>query len=52
MVKVGDDHLLTTSLLKLNDEIKTNGQTYRVTQAEALPLENGIVVYECNLRSA
>lgn len=49
--KVGDAPMLTTTEVNMNDEIVTNGKTYRVTQSEALPLENGIVVYECNLRS-
>lgn len=50
-VKVGDAPMITTTEVKMNDEIISNGSTYRVTQSEAIPLEDGIVMYSCNLRS-
>lgn len=48
---LGDAPMITTTEVRISDEIISNGKTYRVTQSEALPLENGIVMYECNLRS-
>lgn len=50
-VKVGDAPMITTTEVKMNDEIISKGKTYRVTQSDATSLENGIVMYECNLRS-
>lgn len=48
---LGDAPMITTTEVSMNDEIKSNGKTHRVTQVEEIPLEDGIVMYQCNLRS-
>jgi len=51
VVKVGDAPMMSTAEVKVSDEIIANGKRYRVVHSEALPLENGIVMYQCNLRA-
>lgn len=49
--QVGDAPMMTVSEVAVNDKVISNGTEYRVTQAETIPLEDGIIMYQCNLRS-
>ena len=51
VIAVGDTPLLTVSEVKIDDKIVIDTKEYSVTLVEATPLENGIVVYQCNLRA-
>lgn len=50
-IKIGDAPMTTVSEVKVDDKIVSNGIEYRITQSEAIPIEDGNVMYQCNLRA-
>ncbi len=51
VIAIGDAPMLTTTEVKIDDEIIIDLKRYSITLVKSTPLENGIVVYEANLRA-
>lgn len=50
-IVLGDAPMLTVSAVAIDDKIVIDGATYSVTMVQNTPLEDGIVMYQCNLRA-
>lgn len=51
VIAIGDAPMLTTTEVKIDDEIIIDSKRYSITLVTSTPLESGIVVYEANLRA-
>jgi len=51
VIVIGDAPMLTASEVKMGDKIMVGTKTYAVMIVDAVPVNDGIIVYQCNLRA-